>query len=229
MKIPPQIAPLTRAAAREIDRRAAAEFGIPTLLLMENAGRGCVATLQRLGVTGPVAICCHKGNNGGDGLVIARHLDGLGIPVRIVLLCTPAEFAGDAATNWQIVEKSKLPFEILATSPEEVTARLPSLLAGAEWIVDALLGTGASGDPKPPLAAAIEVMNAAPGRRLAIDLPSGLDCDTGLPGRPTIRADHTCTFVAPKVGMLAESAREYVGKIETLPLGIPQGIIQATA
>jgi len=218
------IRPLTRAEAREIDRKAAAEFGISTLILMENAGRGCVERLLALGLHGPVVVCCYKGNNGGDGLVIARHLDGLRIPVRVVLFCHPREFAGDAATNWRILELAKWPVEIIAGSPEEVAARLPPLLAGAEWIIDALLGTGARGDPQPLLAAAIDAINAAPGRRLAVDLPSGLDCDTGVPGRPTIRADHTCTFVAPKVGMLKESAKPFVGEMQVVELGVPRAL-----
>ena len=213
---------MTRAAAREIDRRAASDFSISTLILMENAGRGCVETMLRLGVAGPVAICCYKGNNGGDGLVIARHLDGLGILARVILFCLPEDFTGDAAANWQIVARSKLPVDIVAGSADEVTRRLPGLLSGADWIVDALLGTGARGDPQPLLAAAIEVINRASARRLAVDLPSGLDCDTGTPGRPTIRADHTCTFVAPKIGMLAASTEEYVGQLHILPIGLPR-------
>jgi NAD(P)H-hydrate epimerase len=215
--------PLTRAAVREIDRRAIEEFGLPGLVLMENAGRGCVDVLLRLGCRGPVAIVCGKGNNAGDGFVIARHLDADGIAVRLILLAAPAELRGDAAANYAVL--ARCGFEICDLSAGFQEPELQRQLAGAEWIVDALLGTGASGSPREPFAAAIRAMNAAGGRKLAVDLPSGLDCDTGIPAEPTFRADQTCTFVAPKVGFSAPSAQVVLGEIHVVPIGVPHKLL----
>lgn len=215
---------LTREQVREIDRRAADEFGLPGIVLMENAGRGCVLSLLRHGCRGPVVICCGKGNNGGDGFVIARHLDVAGIAVRILLCADPRTLQGDAATNFAIIEKSRLPIVLLHsdTSAAEIDAHL----AGADWIVDALLGTGANGDPQPPISTAIERINASPAKKLAVDLPSGLACDTGEPAQPTIRADVTCTFVARKVGFANPSAAAHLGIVEVVEIGVPRLLLQ---
>ncbi|HJQ81070.1 MAG TPA: NAD(P)H-hydrate epimerase, partial [Lacipirellulaceae bacterium] len=94
---------LTREQSRELDRRATDEYGIPSIVLMENAGRGCVDVLERLGIDGPVAILCGKGNNAGDGFVIARHLEIRGHECRVILLCPPNELRGDAAANFAIL------------------------------------------------------------------------------------------------------------------------------
>jgi NAD(P)H-hydrate epimerase len=99
-------------------------------------------------------------------------------------------------------------------------------LAGAEWIVDALLGTGASGPPRQPAAAAIREMNRAQAKKLAVDLPSGLDCDTGEAAEPTFRADHTCTFVASKIGFAAPSARAVLGQIHVVDIGAPRVLLE---
>src|SRR6476646_2770938 len=96
---------LSRAEVREVDRRAIDECGMSGLVLMENAGRGCVDVLRSLGCRGPVVIVCGKGNNAGDGIVIARHVDLLSVPVKIVLLGPPAEFRGDAAANYGILAR----------------------------------------------------------------------------------------------------------------------------
>jgi NAD(P)H-hydrate epimerase len=215
---------LTRDQVREIDRRAADEFGLPGLILMENAGRGCVLSLQRHGCWGPVVICCGKGNNGGDGFVIARHLDAAGIAVKILLFADPIALRGDAAANFAIAKKSRLPMVVLpaTVSTDEVDAHL----MGAEWIVDALLGTGAKGNPQPPISTAIERINASPAKKFAVDLPSGLDCDTGEPATPTVRADVTCTFVARKIGFANSSAAALLGMVEVVEIGVPRVLLQ---
>ena len=100
------------------------------------------------------------------------------------------------------------------------------LLADANWIVDALLGTGARGEPRPPLDAVIDQINAAAAKRLAVDLPSGLDCDTGVAARHTIRADETCTFVAMKRGFLSPGADRYTGRVHVLDIGAPRKLVE---
>jgi NAD(P)H-hydrate epimerase len=217
----------TREQSRRVDQIAAEEFGFSGLVLMENAGRGVADVLCRLGVAGPVLICCGKGNNAGDGLVIARHLDLRGHKVRVLLWAEPDGLTGDAAANFRILAKSDVPIEVFGAVQDE--ARLAKLLDGAAWIVDALLGTGARGEPRPPLDSVIDQLNAAAAPKLAIDLPSGLDCDTGRPAQHTIRAAETCTFVTAKIGFLAREAAPYIGRLHVLDIGTPRKIVEQVA
>ncbi len=219
--------PLTRAEVREVDRRAIDEYGMSGLVLMENAGRGCVNTLMRLGCRGLVAVVCGKGNNAGDGFVIARHLDLRRVPVKVVLLGSPADLRGDAAANYAIIARSELPIVDLSSRFEAAAFR--EQLNGAEWIVDALLGTGATGSPRWPMDEAIQIMNVASAKRLAVDLPSGLDCDSGEATANTFRADHTCTFVAPKFGFTSAGAAAFLGQVHVLDIGAPRRLIDAVA
>ncbi|HEV3344582.1 MAG TPA: NAD(P)H-hydrate epimerase [Pirellulales bacterium] len=216
---------LNREQTREVDRRAAAEYGMSTLVLMENAGRGVADKFSSWGASGPVVICCGKGNNGGDGFVLARHLDLRGLSVYVLLWAEADELSGDAATNFAILQKSGVPLEILGKRHDP--ARLARHLADAQWVVDALLGTGATGPPRPPLDAVIEQLNAGPAPIVAIDLPSGLDCDTGAAARPTIRARHTCTFVAAKPGFFTPDAEVYTGQVHVLDIGAPRRLIES--
>jgi NAD(P)H-hydrate epimerase len=215
--------PLSRDEVREVDRRAIAECGMSGLVLMENAGRGCVDLLCQLGCRGPVAIVCGKGNNGGDGFVIARHL-----AVKVLLLASPAELEGDAAANLRILQHCYVPIVDLSVAASGAfnPRRLTTELADAEWIVDALLGTGARGVPRPPLDTVIRVLSRHSANKLAVDLPSGLDCDTGEPADPTVRADHTATFVAPKLGFANPLAAEFMGQLHVLDIGAPRRLIE---
>jgi NAD(P)H-hydrate epimerase len=104
---------------------------------------------------------------------------------------------------------------------------LRDCLSGADWVLDALLGTGATGEPRSPYREVIDAVNASPARKLAVDLPSGLDCDTGRPAATTFRADHTCTFVAPKPGFFVEAAKPYVGQIHVLDIGAPRKLMES--
>jgi NAD(P)H-hydrate epimerase len=210
---------------RELDHRAVREYGMSSLVLMENAGRGVADTLVSLGVAGPVVVCCYKGNNGGDGFVVARHLDLRGVAVKVALWCDPTELAGDAALNYSILAKSDVRIEIFAARHD--SQRLDAILKDADWIVDALLGTGAAGDPRPPLAAVIDRLNEQGAPILAVDLPSGLDCDTGHASRHTIRARHTCTFVAQKPGFLIAGAEQYTGIVHVLDIGATRRLVEA--
>ncbi len=218
---------LTREQSRLVDRLAAEEYGFSGLVLMENAGRGVADVLCGLGLAGPVVVCCGKGNNAGDGFVLARHLDLRGHPVRVLLWAEPEELTGDAAANYRILSKTDVPIEVFGAAYD--APRLAKLLDGAAWIVDALLGTGARGEPRPPLDAVIDQLNAATARRLAIDLPSGLDCDTGQPAQHTIRATETCTFAAAKTGFFAPGAAEYIGRLHVLDIGVPRRLIERAA
>jgi NAD(P)H-hydrate epimerase len=214
---------LRREQVRELDRRAIARYGMSGLVLMENAGRGCADVLCREGIHGPVVIFCGVGNNGGDGFVIARHLQLRGHSVRVGLPGDPARMQGDARSNFEILRRCDVPLTYFAQADD---ARLATLLDEAAWIVDALLGTGARGDPRPPLDWLIPRLNDSPGKRLAVDLPSGLDCDTGVPAATTFRAHHTATFVAPKWGFAEPSARACLGRVHVLDIGAPRRLLE---
>jgi NAD(P)H-hydrate epimerase len=219
---------LTRQQSREVDRIAINEYGMSGLVLMENAGRGCVDLLERRGIAGPVAILCGKGNNGGDGFVIARHLEIRGYEARVLLVPRPDELTGDAAANFFILRKSRATIVELADKSNVASLRecLTRETMGCDWLVDCLLGTGATGDPRPPYDSIIEWLNAEPVRRLAIDVPSGLDCDTGVASATTVRADVTATFVTTKVGYETPAAQEYLGEVEVIDIGIPKKLLK---
>jgi NAD(P)H-hydrate epimerase len=215
---------LTREQSQRVDQIAQDDFGLSGLVLMENAGRGVADVLCNLGIAaGPVMICCGKGNNAGDGFVIARHLDLRGHRARVLLWTEPRKLTGDAAVNFRILERTAVPIEVYGPTHDPV--RLRKHLEGASWIVDALLGTGARGEPRPPIDAVIDQLNAAAAPILAVDLPSGLDCDSGLPARHAIRAAETCTFVAAKTGFLAPEAVPYLGRLHVLDIGVPSVLV----
>jgi NAD(P)H-hydrate epimerase len=225
---------LTCDQCRALDRLAIEEYGIHSLVLMENAGRGTVEVLEKLGIGGPVVILCGKGNNAGDGFVIARHLAIRGHECKVLLLFPPSELTGDANMNFAIVRKSdvpicQLPTQRAGSSPtpagDELHKQLDQHAAGAAWLVDAMLGTGAQGEPRPPFDAAIDWMNAQPCQKLAVDVPSGLDCDTGQPAGHTVRADHTCTFAAMKVGFPRPAAKPFVGTVHVCDIGVPPRLL----
>jgi NAD(P)H-hydrate epimerase len=211
---------LTRDQVREVDRRAIEEWKIPALVLMENAGRGTAEVLISLGVHGPVVICCGKGNNGGDGLVVARHLALKKFVVQVLLFANPKELSPEAAIHWEIVQRMRIPNQVHAGQVLE-EKNIIGELRRAEWIVDALLGTGLTGTVRPPWDRAIQLINGSPARVLAVDIPSGLDADTGQPLGETIRADHTVTFVAPKVGFALADAASWLGKVHVVDIGAP--------
>ncbi len=177
--------PLTRDQVRAIDQRATSEFHVPSILLMENAGRSAAEILLRLGCDGAVVVLCGKGNNAGDGLVVARHLDAASVPVKILSVGDPARLAWrrcNQLLNCQVVRHPVENLEWVCAGTDLLTQAI-----AADWIVDALLGTGATGAPRAPMDQLIRLANAAPSQRFALDIPSGLDCDTGESFSPTFR------------------------------------------
>jgi NAD(P)H-hydrate epimerase len=212
---------LTRAQVRAFDKHAIEQLGIPSVVLMENAGRGVAQVLHALGIRGPIVIACGKGNNGGDGLVIARHLANAGCDVSVLLFARPDELSPDVAIQWNIVQKMRLPAQIASQPLDEVT--LAATFARAEWIVDALFGTGLTGPVRSPFDRVITSINASTARVLGVDIPSGLDADTGEPLGPTIRAEHTVTFVAPKLGFRNPTAAAFTGRVHVADIGVTRG------
>ncbi len=204
---------------REIDQRAINKYHVPSIVLMENAGRTATELMTQLGCRGRVLVLCGNGNNAGDGLVIARHLDISSIAVQVIAAGDPDQWQGDTATNYAVVRASGIPLVRWQEGPS--AAQQKALFDGAAWIVDALLGTGARGAPRAPMDTLIRLANQARAQRFAVDIPSGLDGDTGEPAEPTFRADHTCTFVAAKVGFAEETARPFLGRVHVVGIGAP--------
>jgi NAD(P)H-hydrate epimerase len=214
---------LSRDRARDLDRRAIKVLGMPGAVLMENAGRNIAELLRSLGTNGPVAICCGPGNNGGDGFVIARHLDNAGIPVHVYLFTSADRLAGDALLNYRVLINGGLKVEVLLDSVETT---LSSQLAGADWIVDALFGSGQRGPLRDPFDRIVRTINRSGVRVLAVDLPSGLDCDTGEPAAETIRAAYTATIAAPKRGFTNPASAAWTGEVRVIDMGIPRSLLR---
>ncbi len=221
---------LTREEVRAVDRRAIDEFAMTGLVLMENAGRGTAERLMELGIDGPVIICAGKGNNGGDGFVIARHLETLGCDVHVLLFATPSDLSGDAAVNWRILETAETPRVVLGRQP--ALSDIDHALSHANWIVDALLGTGTVGEVREPYRTAIAAINRSTRKVLAVDLPSGLDCDTGEPIETLadgtaicVRAAHTVMFVARKRGFDNPASRAFTGDVHIVGIGVPKKLL----
>jgi NAD(P)H-hydrate epimerase len=224
---------LTRAQSRAVDDIAIREFGMSGLVLMENAGRECASFLFRFRKSSPkhrdwpIVICCGKGNNGGDGFVIARTLLNWGVEPAVFLWSSSNEISGDAAANFAILNKMEANIvELGGANWDRALAAVPR---GEVIVVDALLGTGAQGDPRPPYDQAIGWINSLCGLVIAIDLPSGLDADSGLPSGNTVRADYTLTFVAKKTGFAALGAEKHLGTVSVIDIGVPRAVIERAA
>jgi hydroxyethylthiazole kinase-like uncharacterized protein yjeF len=211
---------LTAAEMRAADAAATRQLGIPSLVLMENAGRGLAEIVRRElgGLDSPAVIVCGGGSNGGDGLVAARHLARLGVPVRVLLAAPRAKFQGDAAVALAAAERMGLTIEDGSDWGDQAT--WAAHLAGAGAVVDALFGIGVRGEIRGIPAMALAAMNAASGRKIAADLPSGLDADTGRAAGAVFRADVTATMGAWKLGLAIEAAGP-AGRVEVVDLGVP--------
>ncbi|MCC9643735.1 NAD(P)H-hydrate epimerase [Rhodopirellula sp. JC740] len=214
--------PMTCDQVREIDQVAMNRYQMPSIVLMENAGRGAAEAIQAIVPDGRVVILCGKGNNGGDGFAIARHLQLAGRGVRIFAIANLDELKGDAATQARIAQASGIEIDV----PE---GTIDSALNSAEVIVDGLLGTGA----KPPLrgryAEWVESANRADATRIALDIPTGLDGDTGEAGEPTFCAHHTLTFAASKVGFAKANAGIHTGDVQVISIGVPLKLLREFA
>ncbi|MFQ5806129.1 MAG: NAD(P)H-hydrate epimerase [Phycisphaerae bacterium] len=218
---------LTCQEIRELDILAIEHVGIPGIVLMENAARAvadCIYQALLDPTNSHVLFFCGPGNNGGDGFVAARHLRNAGVRVTVVLAASREQSKGDAALNLGIYERME--GALLDGSEPDRFAQVRGQLDTADVIVDALLGTGSTGAPRGVMAELIRLANAAPrARRVAIDIPSGLNADTGEVSEPCFKADATVTFVAPKVGFAASSARAVLGRVVVADIGVPRELI----
>jgi len=221
---------LTSQQMRRIDRRAARSFGVPEIVLMENAGLRLLEVLQRIEGdlrTRRILLLCGRGNNGGDTFVLARHLHNQGIPFAALLFGPRRDVRGSALVNLKALER-------LGAPPREVTGRgewktARALLDTRDLIVDGILGTGLSRPVQGFLASVIEDVNAARALVLAVDVPSGLSGDSfEIPG-PCLRADHTVAFVRPKLPHVFPPAESMCGRLHVVDIGLPNEAVAAEA
>ncbi len=210
---------LSVAELQEVDRRMAEELGVPVPLMMENAARN-IALMTHYICRGSVEhrhiiVCAGKGNNGGDGLAAARHLANRGALVTAAVPVAVDELHASAQQHAQILQRLHVPL----MSPEEIN------LSSADLLIDSLLGSGIAGSPREPAATLIQEMNTASSPILAVDVPSGLDADTGTRNAPTISAEWTLTFGYPTHGLLTKAAQSSVGKLYLGDISVPPWFI----
>lgn len=212
----------TAEEMRRLDRRAIAEVGIPGTTLMENAGVGAAREVRSAfgALRGKrVVVLCGKGNNGGDGFVVARHLRRGGARVQVFLFGAVRDVKGDAAVKLTEFQGSR--GRVTEVIREENLKEVERALAKADLVVDALLGTGLTGPAEGVIARAIEAINASGCRVVALDLPSGLSSDTGRLLGPTVAAALTTTFAGLKRGLLLYPGAAHAGTVRVVPIGIP--------
>ncbi|MDI6734970.1 MAG: NAD(P)H-hydrate dehydratase [bacterium] len=216
---------VTKLQMQEIDKKASAEFNIPSIILMENAGLVSSLILkEEFSGVNKITIFAGGGNNGGDGLVIARHLFNQGIAVTVYLLKEADEIKGDALTNLNITRALGVPIKEIP-NVEELKKERSNILE-ADIILDAILGTGTSGEIEGFLANVINFLNDTHKPIIAIDIPSGLDADTGFPLGCCIRAKATFTLGLPKIGLLLYPGAEFAGEISLVDISLPKQLVE---
>jgi NAD(P)H-hydrate epimerase len=217
---------------RRLDKLAVDEFGVPSIVLMENAARHVtdVALDGLESIESPkVLVVCGPGNNGGDGLAAARHLHNAGLRVTVFLAGNPAQYSGDARTNLDIVNHMGLRiFQMDPANPAKSLGSAAAGLGASDLVIDALVGTGLSRDLDPTFERLVNEINGlgADGVPvLAVDLPSGMDADTGVPRRVAVRATATVTFAGIKEGFFALEAQPFLGEVVVADIGAPRELL----
>ena len=225
---------VTAAEMRQIDQDTIEGIGIPGIVLMETAGSAIVRAIEQYYPTCQrIGIFAGKGNNGGDGIVIARQLAHIGRDVRLFLVSPPDSFTGEAQTNLQIAKNLGLRIAEMLTDAalgsDFFVERSTSLthIASCELLVDAIFGTGLRGTVRDPIATVINAINRLSTPILSVDLPSGLDADTGHSLGTCVRADRTVTIGLPKRGLLMHPGAELAGKLEVVDIGFPEQVVDA--
>jgi len=219
---------LGRDEIREIDRKAIEEYEIPGIILMENAGRNVAEEVFKM-LAGTekarVAIFCGKGNNGGDGFVIARHLYNRGVDVSVYSTTEVSRVLsdGDAPTNLKILLNMNIEIKELR---EEHIGKIGKVLNDYSVIVDAIFGTGLSGEVREPIRTLIAKINESKIPVVSVDIPSGLSCDDGVVLGIAVKAAKTVTFVTAKTGFFEESGKEHTGELIVTDISVPKELVE---
>src|SRR5438128_12364859 len=219
---------LNAAQMREADRRTIDEIGIPSLVLMENAGRQVVAAMEAVHadlLERRVGVICGRGNNGGDGFVVARTLMQRGVDVSVFLLGRVAEVRGDARTNLEIL--GRLGVTVVEVSDSQAWELHFSELSDCTLIVDAIFGTGLNAPVAGFIESVIADVNTSGIPVVSIDLPSGLSADSAEPIGPSIEAGLTVTLAAPKLPLVLPPGELRAGDIVIADIGIPKDVLEA--
>jgi hydroxyethylthiazole kinase-like uncharacterized protein yjeF len=223
----------SRETVRRLDKLAVQDFGIPSIVLMENAARHVtdVALDGLEGIEKPrVLVVAGPGNNGGDGLAAARHLHNAGLRVNVFIAGNPARFSGDARVNFEVAHRMGL--QLFVMDPSNPARSLGAAFAGfrpTDLIIDALVGTGLTRDLDPTFEKLVQEINGygADGIPvLAVDIPSGLDADTGMPRRVAVRASATVTFAGIKEGFFTLEAQPFLGEVVVADIGVPRELLE---
>jgi len=207
--------------AQKLDHFAISRLGIPSLVLMENAGRETAQEILKLlkkKKRKTACIFCGTGNNGGDGFVVARHLFNAGVKVRTFLIGKPQDLKNDPAIYYQVLRKLKCP----ATPIRGVSTKIVKDLKHATVIVDAIFGTGLSRPIAKPFRSIIDAINRSKKKVIAVDVPSGLDATTGKILGVCVKASRTVTFAVMKKGFFIHDGPRHAGKIIVADIGIPK-------
>jgi hydroxyethylthiazole kinase-like uncharacterized protein yjeF len=211
---------LSRTEVRNLDAAAVRELGLCGLLLMENAARGVADVIQReFANVNRITILCGPGNNGGDGLAVCRQLAAVNIAASVFVVTGGKQLSDDAAANLKFLTAASHPPECSEDSAAAITA--VQTLTKHDLIVDCLLGTGVRGPVKAPFDQVIEAVNASHATVIAVDVPSGLNCDTGAADGVCVLADRTVTFVGLKQGFLLPIASDFLGQVTVAHIGLP--------
>ncbi|MCF7874337.1 MAG: NAD(P)H-hydrate epimerase [Candidatus Omnitrophica bacterium] len=216
---------ITADQMKRIDKTAIEEFGIPSLILMENAGRGAadIAYNMLLDKRSKVVCVCGKGNNGGDGFVCARHLINKGINILTFLTCKRDQLKGDAKINFSILEKMNASVYELAKKDD--FKNLENEIINSELVIDAIFGIGITGNIREPYFQSIQTINENKKKVLAIDLPSGLDATEGNVLGACVKADKTATFAAVKTGLVKNQGPGFCGEVIVVDISIPKQLL----
>ena len=219
---------VSRDEMRELDRKAIEDYEIPGILLMENAGRNVAEEVMKMlnkCHNKEIAIICGKGNNGGDGFVIARHLHNKGYDVSVFLLAKSKDVLGDgdAGLNFKIIKNMNISTnEVLSVTD---IRHMAGQISNCALIVDAIFGTGLNGELREPAMSVVIKINELKIPVVSVDIPSGLDCNKGKVLGACIKAEMTVTFALPKKGFFVEDGPEHVGNLVVADIGIPMDLL----
>lgn len=216
---------LSRSQVRNCDVVAVEKYGVPSIVLMENAAIGAAAVAAEMlnaNAGSIVSIIAAAGNNAGDGFALARHLTNSNYSVTIFMIAPLEKLSHDAAINYNICKNMNMPIcHITDFKLSDYLELLKSKLSNSDLIVDAIFGTGLAGPPRQPAADIIDLINTIKKTVLALDIPTGLDCDSGTPlSDSTIIAARTVTFAASKTGFQLSSANKFTGPVTVAHIGI---------